>query len=35
MTIVWLGKPLHVFGPLVTGVGAQRDPDLPVDGTIV
>src|ERR1044071_7179405 len=35
MAIVWLGDPLHVLGPLVTGVSAQRKADLPVDGTTI
>ena len=35
MAIVWLGNPIHVLGPFVTGVSAQREADLPVDGTTV
>ena len=35
MTIVWQGKPLHVFSPFVTGIGTQRDADTVFDGTIV
>ena len=35
MTIVGLGNPIHVLGPLVTGVSAQREADLAVDGATV
>ena len=35
MTIVWLGKPIHVLGSFITGVSAQRESDAAVDGARV
>ena len=34
MVAVRQGKPIHVYRPLVTGIGSQRDPHAAIDCTI-